>query len=244
MSVFRNRFITQVFRSFADLIPMLTVILIFQFLVIKQPIPDVVNLITGTLFIVLGLTLFIQGLEQSLFPIGESMAQAFAQKGSLFWLLCFSFCLGFSTTIAEPALIAIANEAAHIAQNEGLLENSTTTVLQYALGLRVTVALSVGLAILLGVLRIIYGWQLQHLIIYGYLAIIVLTPFAPEHIIGIAYDTGGVTTSTITVPLVTALGIGLAKAIKGRNPMTDGFGLIAFASLTPIIFVMIYGMLL
>ncbi len=244
MTAFRNRFIIQIFRSFSDLIPMLAVIVIFQFLVIKQPIPDLANLISGTLLIVLGLTLFIQGLEQSLFPIGESMAQSFAQKGSLFWLLCFAFCLGFSTTIAEPALIAIANMAAKIAYTEGLLENSSITALQYALGLRVTVALSVGLAILLGVLRIIHGWKLHHLIIYGYLAIIIITPFAPKHIIGIAYDTGGVTTSTITVPLVTALGIGLAKAIKGRNPVTDGFGLIAFASLTPIIFVMLYGMLL
>jgi hypothetical protein len=244
MVALKNRFITQIFRSFADLAPMVSVILIFQFFIIKQPIPDLINLISGILFIVLGLTLFIQGLEQSLFPIGESMAQAFAQKGSLFWLLCFSFCLGFSTTIAEPALIAIANEAATVAQNEGLLENSTTTVLLYALGLRITVAISVGLAILIGVLRIIHGWKLHHLIIYGYLAIVIITPFAPKHIIGIAYDTGGVTTSTITVPLVTALGIGLAKAIKGRNPMTDGFGLIAFASLTPIIFVMLYGMLL
>jgi len=244
MAAFRNRFIIQIFRSFIDLIPMLAVIVIFQFLVIKQPIPDLANLISGTLLIVLGLTLFIQGLEQSLFPIGESMAQSFAQKGSLFWLLCFAFCLGFSTTIAEPALIAIANMAAKIAYTEGLLENSSITVLQYALGLRVTVALSVGLAISLGVLRIIHGWKLHHLIIYGYLAIIIITPFAPKHIIGIAYDTGGVTTSTITVPLVTALGIGLAKAIKGRNPVTDGFGLIAFASLTPITFVMLYGMLL
>ena len=244
MAAFRNRFIIQIFRSFIDLIPMLAVIVIFQFLVIKQPIPDLANLISGTLLIVLGLTLFIQGLEQSLFPIGESMAQSFAQKGSLFWLLCFAFCLGFSTTIAEPALIAIANMAAKIAYTEGLLENSSITVLQYALGLRVTVALSVGLAISLGVLRIIHGWKLHHLIIYGYLAIIIITPFAPKHIIGIAYDTGGVTTSTITVPLVTALGIGLAKAIKGRNPVTDGFGLIAFASLSPITFVMLYGMLL
>ena len=110
MAVFRNRFITQIFRSFADLIPMLTVILIFQFLVIKQPIPDVVNLITGTLFIVLGLTLFIQGLEQSLFPIGESMAQAFAQKGSLFWLLCFSFCLGFSSKLKQTNLLQEKHE--------------------------------------------------------------------------------------------------------------------------------------
>jgi hypothetical protein len=194
--------------------------------------------------VVLGLTLFIQGLEQSLFPIGESMAYAFASKGSLFWLLTFAFCLGFGTTVAEPALIAVAQEAANIASKAGIIEPGDEAITSYALGLRLTVALSVGFAILVGVLRIIRGWPLYYLIIAGYCGVIVLTPFAPPEIIGIAYDSGGVTTSTITVPLVTALGVGLATAIKGRNPMTDGFGLIAFASLTPIVFVMAYGMLI
>lgn len=239
----KNPFIKQLFSSFLDLAPILAVVLIFQVLVIQKPIPDVTNLITGTLFVVIGLTLFIQGLEQSLFPIGESMAYAFARKGSLFWLLTFAFCLGFGTTIAEPALIAVADEAANIASKGGAIEQSGTARDSYALGLRLTVALSVGFAILIGVLRIIRGWPLHYLIIGGYCAVIVVTPFAPPEIIGIAYDSGGVTTSTITVPLVTALGVGLATAIKGRNPMLDGFGLIAFASLTPIIFVMTYGML-
>ncbi|MDD5112513.1 MAG: DUF1538 domain-containing protein [Methylobacter sp.] len=239
----KNPFIKQLFSSFLDLAPILAVVLIFQVLVIQKPIPDVTNLIIGTLFVVIGLTLFIQGLEQSLFPIGESMAYAFARKGSLFWLLTFAFCLGFGTTIAEPALIAVADEAANIASKGGAIEQSGTARDSYALGLRLTVALSVGFAILIGVLRIIRGWPLHYLIIGGYCAVIVVTPFAPPEIIGIAYDSGGVTTSTITVPLVTALGVGLATAIKGRNPMLDGFGLIAFASLTPIIFVMTYGML-
>lgn len=239
----KNPFIKQLFSSFLDLAPILAVVLVFQVLVIKKPIPDVTHLITGTLFVVIGLTLFIQGLEQSLFPIGESMAYAFARKGSLFWLLTFAFCLGFGTTIAEPALIAVADEAANIASKGGAIEQSGTARDSYALGLRLTVALSVGFAILIGVLRIIRGWPLHYLIIGGYCAVIVVTPFAPPEIIGIAYDSGGVTTSTITVPLVTALGVGLATAIKGRNPMIDGFGLIAFASLTPIIFVMSYGML-
>lgn len=239
----KNPFIKQLFSSFLDLAPILAVVLIFQVLVIQKPIPDVTNLIIGTLFVVIGLTLFIQGLEQSLFPIGESMAYAFARKGSLFWLLTFAFCLGFGTTIAEPALIAVADEAANIASKCGAIEQSGTARDSYALGLRLTVALSVGFAILIGVLRIIRGWPLHYLIIGGYCAVIVVTPFAPPEIIGIAYDSGGVTTSTITVPLVTALGVGLATAIKGRNPMLDGFGLIAFASLTPIIFVMTYGML-
>jgi hypothetical protein len=241
--MFKNPFIKQLFGSFLDLAPILAVVLVFQVLIIRQPIPDVGSLIGGTLFVILGLTLFVQGLEQSLFPIGEAMAYAFARKGSLFWLLTFAFCLGFGTTVAEPALIAIAQEAASIAAKAGIIEQTEESKDSYALGLRITVALSVGFAILVGVLRIIRGWPLYYLIIGGYCGVIVMTPFAPPEIIGIAYDSGGVTTSTITVPLVTALGVGLATAIKGRNPMVDGFGLIAFASLTPMVFVMTYGML-
>ncbi len=239
----KNHFIKQLCNSFIDLVPILAVVLVFQVLIIKQPIADVASLIIGTLFVVLGLALFIQGLEQSLFPLGESMAYAFARKGSLFWLLIFAFCLGFGTTVAEPALIAIAAEAADIASKGNIIAHSTEAKTSYALGLRITVALSVGFAILVGVLRIIRGWPLYYLIIGGYCGVILITPFAPADIIGIAYDSGGVTTSTITVPLVTALGVGLATAIKGRNPMIDGFGLIAFASLTPMIFVMAYGVI-
>ncbi|MBL6985593.1 MAG: DUF1538 domain-containing protein [Methylobacter sp.] len=241
--MFKNPFIKQLFSSFLDLVPILAVVLIFQVFIIRQPIPDVGSLIGGTLFVILGLTLFVQGLEQSLFPIGEAMAYAFARKGSVFWLLAFAFCLGFGTTVAEPALIAVAQEAANIAGNAGIIEPTDDAKDGYALGLRITVALSVGFAILVGVLRIIRGWPLYYLIIGGYCGVIMMTPFAPPEIIGIAYDSGGVTTSTITVPLVTALGVGLATAIKGRNAMVDGFGLIAFASLTPMIFVMAYGML-
>ena len=202
------------------------------------------EILIGTLLIVLGLTLFVRGLEMGLFPIGESMAYDFSRKGSLFWLLLFAFSLGFSTTVAEPALIAVAAEAAEVAAQGGMIENHEEARVSYADGLRYTVAISVGLAIMTGVLRIIKGWPIQYLIIGGYLGIILMTAFAPEEIIGIAYDSGGVTTSTITVPLVTALGVGLASSIKGRNPMVDGFGLIAFASLTPMIFVMGYGMII
>jgi uncharacterized membrane protein (DUF2068 family) len=172
------------------------------------------------------------------------MAQSFARKGSILWLLLFAFALGFGTTVAEPALIAIAEEASEIAAAGNLIHQSTDAMESYARGLRYTVALSVGLAIVLGVIRIIKGWPIHWLIIGGYLCIIFITEFAPKEIIGIAYDSGGVTTSTITVPLVTALGVGLASSIKGRNPMIDGCGLIAFASLTPIMFVMIYGMII
>ena len=240
----QNRFLKQLINSFIDLIPILVVVLVFQTLIIRQPIPDVTNLVLGMLLVVLGLTFFIEGLEQSLFPLGEAMAFDFARKGSLFWLLIFAFSLGFGTTIAEPALIAVADEAASIAADGEMISNTKDAKDSYALGLRLTVALSVGFAILIGVIRIIKGWPLYYLIIFGYSCIIIMTVFAPDEIIGIAYDSGGVTTSTITVPLVTALGVGLASAIKGRNPMLDGFGLIAFASLTPMIFVMAYGMII
>ncbi len=230
--------------SVRDLTPIILVIGFFQIVVLQQPIPNLGAMLFGTLMVVLGLTLFIRGLEMGLFPIGESMAYDFARKGSLFWLLAFAFALGFGTTVAEPALIAVAGEAAEVAASGGMIEKSEAAMESYASGLRYTVALSVGFAIVLGVLRILKGWPIQYLIISGYLGVVVMTMFAPEEIIGIAYDSGGVTTSTITVPLVTALGVGLASSIKGRNPMVDGFGLIAFASLTPMIFVMGYGMVI
>lgn len=239
----KHGFIKQLISSFLSLLPILVVVLVFQIFIIRQPIPDVAGMVVGVLQVILGLTLFVYGLEQSLFPIGESMAYAFARKGSVFWLLLFAFCLGFGTTVAEPALIAVAEEAANVTSKSHLIAQTDVARSQYALGLRITVALSVGFAIVIGVLRILRGWSLYYLIIGGYCAVIIMTPFAPAEIIGIAYDSGGVTTSTITVPLVTALGVGLASAIKGRNPMLDGFGLIALASLTPMIFVMAYGML-
>lgn len=230
--------------SLRDLLPIVVVIAFFQLVVLQEPLPNLVSIISGLILVVLGLTFFIFGLEMGLFPIGESMAQAFARKGSVAWLLIFAFCLGFGTTIAEPALTAVADEAAEVAAEGGVIPNSLQEMEEYANGLRITVALSVGLAIVLGVLRILKGWPIHFMIIGGYIGVVVLTAFAPENIIGIAYDSGGVTTSTITVPLVTALGVGLASSIKGRNPMIDGFGLIAFASLLPMMFVMVYGMVI
>ncbi len=229
--------------SVRDLLPIILVIGFFQLVVLQQPIPNFGEILIGILFVVIGLTLFVHGLNLGLFPIGETMAYSFASKGSIFWLLCFAFALGFGTTTAEPALIAVANEAAVVAAEGNMIENNDRALAAYATGLRFTVAISVGFAIVLGVFRIIKGWPIQYLIVVGYVGVVVMTFFAPGEIIGIAYDSGGVTTSTITVPLVTALGVGLASSIKGRNPMVDGFGLIAFASLTPMIFVMGYGML-
>ena len=234
---------TALFESLRDLLPIILVIGFFQLAVLRQPIPNFGEIALGIAFVVIGLTLFVQGLNMGLFPIGESMAYAFASKGNFFWLLAFAFALGFGTTIAEPALIAVAKEAATVAANGNMIENSADSLASYAQGLRVTVAISVGIAIVVGVFRIVMGWPIQYLIVVGYTGVVIMTVFAPSEIIGIAYDSGGVTTSTITVPLVTALGVGLASSIKGRNPMVDGFGLIAFASLTPMIFVMAYGML-
>jgi hypothetical protein len=240
--------IPPILRPFADsirdLLPIILVIGFFQLVVLQQPIPNMGKLLYGTVMVVLGLTLFVRGLEMGLFPIGESMAFDFARKGSVFWVLAFAFALGFGTTVAEPALIAVAAEAAKVAALGGMIENSDAARDSYATGLRFTVALSVGFAIVLGVFRILKGWPIQYFIIGGYIGVVGMTAIAPKEIIGIAYDSGGVTTSTITVPLVTALGVGLASSIKGRNPMIDGFGLIAFASLTPMIFVMGYGMVI
>ena len=211
---------------------------------VRQPIPNLFDLLVGFVLVLAGLTLFIRGLELGLFPLGESMAHAFARKGSVVWLIVFAFALGFGTTVAEPALIAIAQEASEIAAAADVVADTDEARESYAFGLRLTVAVSVGIAIVLGVIRILKGWPIHLMIAAGYMLVVLMTAIAPREIIGLAYDSGGVTTSTITVPLVTALGVGLASSIKGRNPMLDGFGLIAFASLTPMIFVMAYGMLI
>ena len=227
--------------AFRDLLPIVVVIAVFQLFVIRQPVDGLLTLFTGAMLVVAGLAFFIFGLRLALFPIGEGLAHSLAAKGSVFWLISFAFVLGFGTTVAEPALIAVAAEAAAVAAEGGVIANSQSAMEAYALGLRMTVALSVGCALVLGVIRILTNWSLPLLIIGGYIAVIILTEVAPPEIIGIAYDSGGVTTSTVTVPLVTALGVGLASSLKGRNAMLDGFGLIAFASLTPILFVLIYG---
>jgi len=226
-----------------DLLPVILVITIFQLAVLRQPFPELLEVLIGALLVIIGLMLFVQGLEIGLFPIGETLAVAFAQKGSLFWLLIFAFGLGFSTTVAEPALIAITQEAAEVAAQANIISPGESARTSYALGLRLTVAVSVGLAIAIGILRILRGWPIHYLIIAGYMIVILMTLIAPKEIVGIAYDSGGVTTSTVTVPLVTALGVGLASSIRGRSPMVDGFGMIALASLFPMIFVLGFGMI-
>jgi hypothetical protein len=243
VTVLFQQFFRSLLRSFQDLLPIILVIGFFQLVVLRQPVPELGQILLGGLMVLLGLTLFVQGLQMALFPLGEEMAYSFVKKGNLWFLLLFAFTLGFGTTVAEPALIAIADEAAGIAAEGGVIENIEPARTAYAGGLRLVVALAVGIALLVGVIRILKGWPVQYLIIGGYVGVVVMTAFAPPEIIGIAYDSGGVTTSTVTVPLVAALGIGLASSIRGRDPLVDGFGLIAFASLTPMIFVMAYGMM-
>jgi hypothetical protein len=241
-SVFRL-VVARLWSALRDLLPIIAVIVAFQVLLLRQPFPNVGGLLLGAVFVVVGLMLFVQGLEMGLFPIGEAMAHAFARKGSLAWLLVFGFLLGFSTTVAEPALIAVVGKAADVVAEAGLIASRADSKATYALQMRLTVAVSVGVAIVLGIFRILRGWPIQYLIISGYALVVLMTFVAPEAIVGIAFDSGGVTTSTVTVPLVTALGIGLASSIRGRDPLVDGFGMIALASLTPMIFVMIFGIL-
>ena len=218
--------------SFRDLIPIILVILFFQLAIIQSIPEDWLSTTIGLVIVAIGLAIFLQGLEIGVFPIGEGLARDFAKSGWVTWILIFGFLIGFGTTIAEPALAVIADKAASI--SSGRIDATI---------LRIVVALSVGFAILLGVYRIIKGHPIHYYIIIGYILVVGVTFFAPQEIIGLAYDLGGVTTSTVTVPLVAALGIGLASSIKGRNPVIDGFGLIAFASLTPMIFVQIYGVI-
>lgn len=229
--------------SLRDLLPIIIVISVFQILVFRQPAGSLLPMIGGAVLVLAGLTFFIFGLKLALFPVGEGLAHALARKGSAFWLIFFAFLLGFGTTIAEPALIAIAAEAAEVAANADAIDATLASKKRYALELRLIVALAVGVALVIGVLRIVADWSLPVLIISGYGLVVLLTSLAPKEIVGVAYDSGGVTTSTVTVPLVTALGVGLASSLKGRNPLTDGFGLIAFASLTPIMFVLAFGIL-
>jgi len=217
-------------ESFRDLLPIILVIMFFQ-LAIIQSVPDNwLSTAIGLAIVGVGLAVFLLGLEVGIFPVGEGLASDFAHKGSTMWIVIFAFMIGFGTTIAEPALIVIAQKAASI--SAGRIDATT---------LRMVVAFSVGFAIVLGVWRIIKGHPIHYYIISGYIMVVAATAFAPKEIVGLAYDLGGVTTSTVTVPLVAALGIGLASTIKGRNPVLDGFGLIAFASLTPMIFVQFYG---
>ncbi|HIB27680.1 MAG TPA: DUF1538 domain-containing protein [Candidatus Thioglobus sp.] len=236
------QFSNNLIDSAKDLAPIVLVIAFFQIVVLQQAIPNLEDIIVGSCFILIGLTLFMHGLKLGLFPIGEVLAFSFVKKGSIFWLIIFAFSLGFGATIAEPDLIVMANEAAKVAQIGGII-TTETELSNYSQTLRYTVAIAVGLSVVIGVVKILKGWPIQNLIISGYLLVIITTFFSPDFIIGIAYDAGGVTTGPITVPLLTALGVGLSSSIRARNPLIDGFGMIAIASLLPIIAVMLFGIL-
>ncbi|MCP4707470.1 MAG: DUF1538 domain-containing protein, partial [Planctomycetes bacterium] len=220
----------------------------YQLLVLRQPIPHLRRVVIGGVYVVIGLAMFLAGLEKALFPLGKIMAEQLSNPSFLsgsdavaghldwkayFWVYLFAAMIGFATTIAEPSLIAVAHKANEV---------SAGVINQW--GLRIAVALGVAIGISLGAFRIVTGTPLYIYILVGYTIVIVQTMFAPKNIIPLAYDSGGVTTSTVTVPLVAALGLGLADAVPGRNPALDGFGLIAFASLFPIITVMCYAQLI
>lgn len=228
-----------------DVIPIAVIIFGFQFAILRKPISHPVQVLLGFAYVIIGLTLFLLGLEMALFPLGETMAKQLTEPGFLqlvrvsvgesllwvdyYWVYLFAFLIGFSTTIAEPSLIAVAMKANQVSGGSiGVT------------GLRVAVAIGVAFGIALGSYRIVEGDPIHYYIIVGYVIVVIQTYFAPRLIIPLAYDSGGVTTSTVTVPLVAALGLGLASTVPGRNPMIDGFGLIAFASLFPIISVMGY----
>ena len=217
-------------HSFQNLLPIIAVVAFFQLVVMRQVPDDVWSMAAGLLVVVFGVALFLQGLELGIFPIGKNLSNEFAKKGSLPLLMVFGFCLGFSAVIAEPALIAVANTAQSI--SEGRIDAFT---------LRLLVATSVGAVVALGIVRTILGQSLHWYMIVGYVLVVTVTFFAPEEIVGLAYDSGGVTTNIVTVPLIAALGIGLASSIRGRNPLAHGFGLVALAVMVPMISVQVYG---
>jgi hypothetical protein len=241
--MFANLFDTAL-GTLGDVLPIIAVLVVFQVLVLRRPIKNLKRTILGLVFVVLGLALFLEGLDRALFPLGRLMAEQLTAPAFLYgaaeppliprwddylWVYAFAAAIGFATTIAEPALLAVAMKAADV---------SGGTIRVW--GLRIAVAVGVAVGVALGAFRIVTGTPLHWYIIGGYIIVMIQTTLAPKFIVPLAYDSGGVTTSTVTVPLVAALGLGLASTIPGRSPLNDGFGLIAFASLFPIMTVMGY----
>jgi len=248
--------IHEVYQTIAttitDVMPIAAIIMAFQLVVIKKPVPNLGKVLAGFVYVLIGLSFFLLGLEKCLFPIGRMMAEQLTDPSFIAhathpdeldtrvilnwidykWVYIFAFAIGFSTTIAEPSLIAVAIKAHEVSGGSiGVW------------GLRIAVAIGVAVGVSLGCYRIVVGDPIQYYIMVGYIIVVIQTWFAPKIIIGLAYDSGGVTTSTVTVPLVAALGLGLAETVPGRSPLIDGFGLIAFASLFPIMSVMAYAQL-
>ncbi len=227
---FTRQFLDTLLHAGRNLLPIVAVVGVFQFAILQQVPEGLGSILVGLGIVVVGVALFLQGLEMGIFPIGRNLSDEFAAKGSLPWLMIFGFFMGFGAVIAEPALIAVAEQAELISQ--GRINPLT---------LRLLVATSVGAVVALGVLRIILGLPLHWLMIGGYALVVAVTFFAPPEIVGLAYDSGGVTTNIVTVPLIAALGLGLAASIRGRNPLTDGFGLVALSVMVPMITVQLYG---
>lgn len=215
-----------------DVLPIAIIAVAFQVFVIGQLFADIVSLSLGMLLVIAGLFLFLMGLKIGVFPLGEGLAYQFVRQGSLPWLLIFGFAITFSTVMAEPAVMAIAIKAEMV--SEGRVDD---------IWFKITVASAAGLSVSAGIIRSVLGHPIHLYLIPGYILIIIATAFAPREIIALAYDAGGVTTSTITVPLVTAIGVGLASSIRGRDPLVDGFGLVGFAVMMPILFMMGYGII-
>ncbi|MCX7096858.1 MAG: DUF1538 domain-containing protein [Methylococcales bacterium] len=243
MTAWLIHFATALLGTCRDILPIAAIIIGFQLLVIRKPLAQPKKTLTGFIFVLLGIAFFLEGLEMALFPLGKLMAAQLTTPAFLGWqagqsappwqaygwVYVFAASIGFATTLAEPSLLAVALKAQQISGGS-----------IHAWGLRIAVSLGVAFGIALGAFRIITGTELYYFIIVGYIIVLIQTLFSPKMIIGLAYDSGGVTTSTVTVPLVTALGLGLAETVPGRNPLVDGFGLIAFASLFPIIAVLGY----
>lgn len=238
-------FLDALLSTLRDVLPIVLILGFFQLAVLRRSIPNLRRVVVGLVYVLLGLALFLIGLEQALFPVGRLMAEQFTNPAFLgiaeglevhwsqyLWVYAFAFAVGFATTIAEPALIAVTLKA-----------NTLSAGALSAWGLRIAVALGVGVGITLGVWRIVVGAPIHWFIIVGYVIVVAQTLRAPKLIVPLAYDSGGVTTSTVTVPLVAALGLGLAENVPGRSPLIDGFGLIAFASLFPMMSVMGYAQL-
>lgn len=217
-------------HSFRNLMPIVLVVGLFQFAIIQEVPQGLLSMVLGLLIVAVGVAVFLQGLDLGIFPVGKNLSNQFAKKGSLFWLLVFSFALGFAAVVAEPALIAVASQAQII--SEGRIDSWV---------LRLLVAASVGAVVAIGVVRTVLGQSLHWYMIVGYVLVVLVTFFAPEEIVGLAYDSGGVTTNIVTVPLIAALGIGLAMSIRGRSALLHGFGLVALAVMVPMITVQLYG---
>ncbi|MCB4825338.1 DUF1538 domain-containing protein [Roseicella aerolata] len=226
-------------ENLRDLAPLLLVVGFFYAVVLRAPPPEIGTKLAGAVLVVLGLTFFVRGLSMSLFPLGEGLADTFARRGNLILLLSFAFAIGFGSTVAEPALLAVAMQAGTAAAEAGLVEGGEEAATRTALALRYAASAAVGVAVVLGCLRIILGWPAWWFLLGGYGLAATLALLRDTPLLGVAFDAGAAATSAINIPLIAALGIGLASVIHGRRPLADGFGVVALASLMPMLVVLL-----